>query len=185
MYSLAELKQGLTIEVDGTPYIVLQAYHSKQARATGVAKTSLKNLLTGAIIQKTFQGNERIDEAHITHAKAQYLYKDAENAYFMDSQSFEQFHFPIKELENKMSFLTEEQELDIQHYEGKPINVLLPPKVDLKVIQAEPGVKGNTASGGSKSATVTTGYTLQVPLFINEEDTIRINTETGQYVERA
>ena len=185
MYSIAELRPGMTIQIDNIPYLVLQAQHSKQARGNGVAKTSLKNLLTGSTIPKTFQGNERIESANVHFSKAQYLYKDDESAYFMDSNSFEQFSIPLEQIEDQIGYLLEGTEIDIQNFNNKPIAIKLPPKVVLTVTETEPGVRGNTASGGSKPAILETGIRIQVPLFIDQGERIRINTETCQYVERA
>ncbi|MBI2453521.1 elongation factor P [Candidatus Peregrinibacteria bacterium] len=185
MYSIAEVRPGMTIQIENIPYLVLHAQHSKQARGGGVAKTSLKNLLTGSTIPKTFQGNERIEKANVHFSKAQYLYKDESSAYFMDSNNFEQFSIPADQIKDQSAYLLEGTEIDIQNFDNKPIAIKLPPKVVLAVTETEPGVRGNTASGGSKPAILETGIRIQVPLFINQGDRIRINTETGQYAERA
>ncbi|MBU1019471.1 MAG: elongation factor P [Patescibacteria group bacterium] len=185
MLSLAQIKPGVTIKIDGTPYLVLQSVFSKQARGSGTNNTKLKNLLTGATIQKTFQGNDQADEAEITYSRAQFLYSAGGEYYFMDGTTFEQFTFTEEDLGESTKFLIENTDVDIQNYEDKPIAVRLKPKVELKVIHADPGVKGDTASGGRKPATLETGLVIQVPLFINEGDTIRVNTETSEYVERA
>lgn len=184
MYSLAELKPGRTIQVDRIPYIVLTAQHSKQARGSGVAKTTIRNLLTGAVVPKTFQGNDRIEPAEVSYSRAQYLYFDDSGYHFMDSASYEQFALPHDQLSSQKDFLIEGSEVDIQNFNSKPIAVKLPPKTNLKVKEAEPGVKGDTASGGSKPAKLETGLTIQVPLFVNPGDTVRVNTETKTYVER-
>lgn len=185
MYSIASLKVGTTIKLDDEPYVVLTAQHSKQARGGGVAKTTIKNLITGAIIPKTFQGNEKVEPADVGYKKAQHLYNDGENYYFMFNDTFEQFSFTKEELGDNHYYLVDGNDVDIQIYDDKPIYVKLPAKVNLKVVETDPGVKGDTASGGSKPAIVETGKKFQVPLFINVDDVIRVNTETGEYVERA
>ena len=185
MLSISQLKPGLTVKVDGTPYIVLQAVFSKQARGGGTNNTKLKNILTGATIQKTFQGNDQVEPAEITYSRAQYLYSTGDEYHFMDGTTFEQFTFTAEDLGPATKFLIENTDVDIQNYENKPISVRLKPKVELKVIETEPGVKGDTASGGKKPAKLETGLVIQVPLFINEGDTLRINTDTSEYVERA
>jgi len=185
MLSIAQIKPGITIKTDGAPFLVLQSTFSKQARGSGTNNTKLKNLLTGTIIQKTFQGNDHVESAEIGYSRAQYLYSAGDEYHFMDGTTFEQFVFTSDDLGNATKYLLDGADIDVQNYEGKPIGIKLPPKVDLKVIQADPGVKGDTASGGRKPAKLETGLTVQVPLFINQGDKIRVNTETGEYVERA
>ncbi|OIP82070.1 elongation factor P [Candidatus Peregrinibacteria bacterium CG22_combo_CG10-13_8_21_14_all_44_10] len=185
MLSIAQLKPGVTIKMDGHPYVVLQATFSKQARGGGTNNTKLKNLISGSIIQKTFQGSDQLEQAEVGYSRAQYLYSTGGEYHFMDSNTFEQFAFTEDDLGDAVNYLLDGTDVDIQRYEDKPIGVRLPPKVDLKVIQADPGVKGDTASGGRKPAKLETGLTVQVPLFISEGDKIRVNTETGEYVERA
>ena len=184
MLSLAEIKTGTTIVVDETPYLVMSAQHSKQARGSGVNKTTLKNLLTNSTISKTFQGNEKVDKADMSMTKAQFLYSEGEDCHFMDETTFEQFSFPKEQLGDAVYFLTEGNDVDIKNFEGTPIAVQLPPKVTLKVEHTEPGVRGDTASGGSKPVTLEGGLVIQTPLFVNIGDTVRVNTETKEYVER-
>ena len=185
MYSIASLKVGTAIKIDGEPYVVLTFHHSKQARGGGVAKTTIKNLVTGAIIPKTFQGNDKLEPAEVGFKKAQYLYSDGNEYHFMFGDNFEQFSFTKDDLGDVVNYLLDGTDVDIQVYEDKAINVQLPPKVNLKVVETEPGVRGDTASGGSKSAKLETGISIQVPLFINVGDVLRINTQTNEYVERA
>jgi elongation factor P len=184
MYSITDLKVGVAIDVDGEVYVVLTSQHSKQARGAGVMKTTLKNLKTGSNVAKTFQGSDRIKPADVAYSSAQYLYSDDEKLYFMDNNNFEQFELDREVVGEAALYLLEGSEVDIQMINGEPFNVKLPPKVNLKVEHTEPGVKGDTASGGSKPAKLETGLTVQVPLFINIDDVVRVNTETGQYTER-
>ncbi len=185
MYSIGELKAGLAVVIDGDPHVILKAQHSKQARQGGVAKTKIKNLVSGAILQKTFQGNDKLEPAAVTYSKAQYLYGDGEGFHFMDGDSFEQFTLDADLIGDLSNFLVEGEDSDIQNFEGRHIGIKVAPKVAMEVTHTDPGVKGDTASGGSKPCTVSSGFTLQVPLFINIGDKIRINTESGNYVERA
>ncbi len=185
MYSITDLKVGTAIEVDGEVFVVATSQHSKQARGGGVMKTTLKNLKSGSTVPKTFQGNDKIKPADVGYSKAQYLYGDDEQAYFMDNTTYEQFGLNKEVIGDAEYYLIEGEDVDIQNINEEPFNVKLPPKVNLKVESTEPGVKGDTASGGSKPATLETGLVVQVPLFINEGDVLRINTETGQYTERA
>lgn len=185
MYSIAELKPGIAVTLDGQPYLVTKAQHSKQARGAGVTKTTVKNLITGNVIPKTFQGSERIEPAEITYSKAQFLYSNSDGAHFMDSASYEQFSLDKDTVEEQISYMVEGTEVDIRNFDGKPIAVRIAPKVTLEVKDTPPGVKGDTATGGTKPATLETGLIVQVPLFVNPGDKIRVNTETGTYVERA
>lgn len=184
MYSITDLRVGTAIKLDGTPFVVTSYYHSKQARGGGVAKVKLRNLLTGNALERTFQGSEKIEEAEVGFSRAQYLYNDANGYYFMDGTSYEQFELSEDLIGEGKYYLIEGENVDVQNFEGTPINLKLPPKMNLKVAQTDPGVKGDTASGGSKPATMETGLVVQVPLFIKEGETIRVNTETGEYCER-
>jgi elongation factor P len=185
MYSIGELRPGMVIIVDGDPYVIAAAQHSKQARQGGVCKTKIKNLLTGSMVNKSFQGNDKLEPADVTYGKAQFLYSDGEAFNFMDNESFEQFALDNETIGDQANYLVDGTDVDIQYFEGKPISVMIPPKMDLEVTHTDPGVKGDTASGGSKPATLETGYVLQVPLFINIGEKIRVNTQSGEYVERA
>lgn len=185
MYSITQIKLGTAIQLDGEPYVVTQYSHSKQARGGGVAKVAVRNLKTGAVLQKTFQGKDMIAPADVGFSKAQHLYKDGENHVFMDSTSYEQFELGPDQLGDASKYLLDGMDVDVQNFEGNPIGVKLPPKVDLEVVETTPGVKGDTASGGTKPATTVTGLVVNVPLFIKEGDKIRVNTETGDYTERA
>lgn len=185
MYSVAQIKPGVAIIVDGEPYIVTKSEFSKQARQAGNNKTSLKNLKTGANIQRTFGGNDRVEPADLARAKCQYLYDGADSVHFMHNETYEQFEIANEMLGDKKLFLIEGGDVNVLFFEGQPIGVDVPPKVELKVVETPPGVKGDTAQGGSKPAILETGITIQVPLFINEGDVIRVNTEEQSYVERA
>ncbi|QQS61346.1 MAG: elongation factor P [Candidatus Moraniibacteriota bacterium] len=185
MLSLSQIKAGKNIIVDNQPYTILTNEHSKMGRAGAVMRTKLKSLITGFLIEKTFQGADKVDEADISKSKAQYLYTEEENLNFMDMESYEQFSLPKEAIGTSKQFLLEGTEVDILQWNGQPINVELPVKVTLLVTDAPPGIKGDTASGGDKVVTLETGATLTVPLFVKSGDKVIINTQTGYYVSRA
>lgn len=185
MLSLSEIKTGKNIILNGMPFSVLYHEHSKTGRAGSVLRTKLKNLETGAILEKTFQGADQADEADIQKSKAQFIYKEGGNYFFMDSETYEQFSLSKEALGNAPQYLTEETEVVLLNFNGKPINIELPIKIKLKVTEAPPGIKGNTVSTGGKTVTLETGLKVNTPLFVKESDEIIINTEKGEYVSRA
>ncbi|MDQ1283889.1 MAG: elongation factor [Patescibacteria group bacterium] len=185
MLSISDIKTGKNILWNETPYVVLYHEHSKTGRAGSVLRTRLKNLSTGAVLEKTFQGAESVEEADIAKAKAQYIYKDGEDYHFMDSESYEQFYLSEKALGNNVNYLKEGTEIIILTFNGNPINIELPIKVTLQVTEAPPGIKGDTVSTGGKVVTLETGLKVSAPLFVKTGDNIIINTEKGEYVSRA
>lgn len=164
--------------------VVWNQFNRKQARKP-VMRTKLKNLINGAMLDKTFLAGENFEFADVENKRCQYLYKDNNEASFMDNESFDQFQLPTDQIEGALPYLKDDTEVYVTFYEGRPIAVQPPIKIGLKVIETPPGVKGDTATGGSKPAHLETGATVTVPLFINEGDTIIVNTETGEYVSRA
>ncbi|MBT3835435.1 elongation factor P [Candidatus Peribacteria bacterium] len=185
MYSLAEIKTGIAVVIDGDPYVILRSQFSKQGRQGGVTSTKMKNLKTGSTIQKTFQGNDKLEPADVGYRHVQYLYGDGENFTFMNLDSYDQFSLSSSEVgEDGQKYLVDGMEMDVLTYEEKAIGVKFPVTVDLKVESTTPGVKGDTAQGGTKPATLESGAVIQVPLFVNEGETVRVNTERGEYVER-
>ena len=185
MYEITDLKIGTNVDLDGEPYKVVWNQFSKTGRQGGVMAVKLKNLKDGKVIPKTFQGADKITPAEIAMKKAQFLYNDGEGYHFMDSENFEQFSLSEEAVGEAGQFLQDGEEYALMHFNGTPINVSLPVKMEFKVVETPPGVKGDTAQGGTKPAKLNCGVTVQVPLFINEGDLIRINTETLEYVERA
>ena len=184
MLSITEIKTGSNIVFNEEPYTVLSVQHSKLGRAGAVLRTKIKNLKTGGIINKTFQGAEKVEEAEIEEKKGQYLYSDGVNFFFMDSENYEQFEIPSDVIGEQKKFLKEEIEVGIIYFKENPINIKLPIKMDFEVVEAPPAVKGNTADGGSKQVTLENGIKINVPLFINTGDVVKINTDTGEYTER-
>jgi elongation factor P len=159
--------------------------HSKTGRAGAVLRTKLKNLVTGAVMDKTFQGSEAVYDADISKSKAQYTYREGDDFNFMDNESYEQFTISKEALGNGVDYLKEGTEVTLLNFNGTPINIELPIKVTLKVVEAPPGIKGNTVSTGGKVVTLETGLKVSAPLFVNEGDSVIVNTERGEYVGRA
>lgn len=185
MLSISDIKSGKNIVWEEIPYAVLYHEHSKTGRAGAVLRTRLKNLLTGNVLEKTFQGSEKVYEADITKSKAQYLYREGVNYSFMDMESYEQFSLSAESLGSAVDYLIEGTEIIVLNFNGNPINIELPIKMKLKVIEAPPGIKGNTVSTGGKMVTLETGLKISTPLFVNVGDEIIVNTEKGEYVSRA
>ncbi|MBI3618855.1 elongation factor P [Candidatus Peregrinibacteria bacterium] len=185
MYTITDLKPGRAITIDGEPYLVVSSQFGRKSQSKANMQCKLKNLQTGAVVAKNFQGSEKIEEADVGFRKVQYLYGDDDTATFMDLQSYDQFPLPKDALEEQMGYLVEGQEVDALMYGEKPIGIKLPSTVVLTVVETIPGVKGDTATGGSKPAKMDTGLSVNVPLFINEGDKVKVNTETGVYMERA
>ncbi len=185
MIGISEIKSGKNIILNGVPFAVLYHEHSKTGRAGSVLRTRLKNLTTGAVLEKTFQGSENVEEADITKTKAQYTYKENDVYNFMDNESYEQFSLSKEALGDNIHYLKEGTEVTLLNFNDAPINVELPVKVKLRVIQAPPGIKGNTVSTGGKVVTLETGLKISTPLFVKTDDEIIVNTEKGEYVSRA
>lgn len=184
MLSIAQTKAGMFITVRGEPYRVISAQHTKMGRGGGILKAKIKNLITGAIVEQTFKDSDRIEEADLSHRQAQFLYRDGQLYNFMDNESFDQFELADDVVGPAGGFLKDGTNVDILSFTGKPIGVNLPPKVDLTITYTEPAVAGNTVSNVMKSATLETGATIKVPLFAKTGDLVKVNTETGEYVER-
>lgn len=186
MLSATDLKNGTAFIYYGKPYQVIKYSLIKMGRGGAVVKVLAKNLETGSIEDKSFSSNVTFDEANTFKRKLQYLYKDTVNAVFMDPQNYEQIEIPLSILgEQATSFMKEGENIDVLFWEEKALSVELPPKIELKVIEADPGVKGNSASNIYKPAVLENGLKTKVPLFINSGDKIRVDTRTGEYVERA
>lgn len=184
MLSLPQVKVGTKIEFEGDPYEIVWREHSKIGRGGAVLRTKMKNLRTGNVVSRNFQGNESLQEADLSLNKAQYLYNDSEKFFFMDTGTYEQFSLSREQLGEAAQFLIEGTTANALIFNGQPINIDLPIKIDLKVVESPPALRGNTADGGSKQVKLETGRTINVPLFIKEGDIIKVNTRDGKYVER-
>jgi len=183
--SAGDLRKGLTIKLDGQLYTILDYQHIKMGRGSAQVRLKLRDVRAGHTIERTFQAGGRFSRARLNRRPVQYLYEDDGLYYFMDTQTFEQSSLRANQLGEALGYLKEGLELELLTHLDEPIGVELPNTVDLKVVETDPGLKGDTASGGSKPARLETGISVQVPLFINVGDTIRIDTRTGQYLERA
>ncbi|SDI95998.1 elongation factor P [Salimicrobium halophilum] len=185
MISVNDLKTGLTIEVDGGIWSVMDFQHVKPGKGAAFVRTKLRNLRNGNIQEKTFRGGEKVNRAHIENRKMQYLYASGDMHTFMDTQTYDQVAISEEHIGDKLNYLKENMEVSIQSYEEETIGIDLPKNVELEVTETEPGVKGDTASGGTKPATLETGLIVQVPFFVNTGDVLLISTDEGKYVSRA
>ncbi len=184
--SLNSIKAGLNIVVDGEPYSVLWADFMRTAQRKPVMRTKLKNLINGKVVEKSFKPGDKVEEAELSRSVANYLYRDQNNLFLMDNTSYEQFSLPLDRLGEKVKYLKDGSDLEVLSFGNQPINVDLPIKMKFKVISAPPGVRGDTASGNvTKRVTLENNLEIDVPLFIKEDDEIIVNTETGDYIERA
>ncbi len=183
-----ELKRKMLITVDGQPYTVVEVFFaSPSARgASTMVRTKLRQLLTDAVLEKSFKTSEKFEEPDVVMAPATFLYADGEGFHFMDDESYEQFSLGDDQLGDEKLYLKENVSLQVCKYNGDPVSLELPATVDLVVTDAEPGVRGDSASGGTtKVATLETGLQVRVPLFIKEGETVRVNTQTGEFISRA
>jgi len=177
-------RNGLKIEIDGEPFTITYFQHVKPGKGGAFVRTKIKNLRTGRTLDKTFRAGEKVDEADVEDKRMQYLYQDGESLVFMDSETYDQIPFSAEQVGDARKFLKENLDVDVLFWRGKPINIELPSFVQAVISQTDPGVKGDTASGATKPATIETGAVVQVPLFIKEGETIRVDTRSGEYVER-
>jgi elongation factor P len=184
MYESSDLRKGLKIELDGDPHTVVQFEFVKPGKGQALYKCKLKNMLTGAQFDKTFRSGDKFNAPNLEEVEMEYLYADGDSFCFMNTSTYEQEFMTQEQVGEAAQFLKENTVCSVLLYDGRPIGLSLPFFIELKVVQTDPWVKGDTASGDSKPATLETGYVLQVPPFIEEEELIRIDTRTGQYVER-
>src|SRR5512137_2788346 len=184
MIDVNDLRKGVTFELDGQLLRVIEYHHHKPGRGNAVIRTKLRNLRTGSTFEKTFQSGDRVQDIRIENLQMQYLYHDGDLYHFMDTSTYDQIALDAKLLDDAVNYLKDGMNVIVQDYNGEALGVDLPSAVDLKIVQADIAVKGYTASGASKLVTVETGYRVQVPLFVNEGDTIRIDTRTGEYLTR-
>ena len=181
-----DLRKGLAIELDGEPYAVVDYERTKMQQRAPVMRVRFRSLRTGRVLSRTFQGYDvKLTPASVERHRAQYIYNDGALYYFMDTESFEQFPQSLEQMEDSLPYLVEETTVDMVFYEGEPIAIELPVTVDLKVAESPPGFKGDTARGGTKQVTLETGLAVQVPLFVEVGERVKVDTRTGQYLERA
>jgi len=185
LISSNDFKTGVSIELDGDAYVVVDFQHVKPGKGSAFVRTKLKNVRTGGIVEKTFNAGEKLPKAHLDRREMQYLYHDGDAYIFMDTGNYEQMPLTDESLGDGKNYLIENMNVSVLFFQGAVIGVDMPAQVELKVIETEPGIKGDTASGGNKPATLETGVVVRVPFFINVGDVLRISTKTGEYQERA
>lgn len=184
MYGPTDLKKNVLVTLDGQPYKVMEYSQKVMGRGGSIVNVKVKNLITGALLPKTFKGQEKIEPAEVTTRKVQYLYKDEEKCYFMDPESFEQYELGIDMVGDAQDFMRDGDEMEIQFYNGAPINLTLPKNLWLEVTYTETAVKGDTSSSITKDATLETGVVIKVPAFNKTGDVVSVDTETYAYRER-
>ncbi|MFZ7125725.1 MAG: elongation factor P [Desulfobacterales bacterium] len=184
MYESGDLRKGLKIEIDGDPYIITQFEFVKPGKGQALYKCKLKNMVTGSQFDKTWRSGEKFQPANLEELEMEYLYQDGTNYCFMNTSNYEQEFLSEEQVGEAKNFLKENTVCSILFFQGRAIGITLPIFMNLRVVKADPWVKGDTASGDSKPATLETGYVLQVPPFVEEGELLKIDTRTGQYVER-
>lgn len=184
MYQPTDLKKGTVIQIDGQPFRVTEYAQKVMGRGGSIVNVKLKNLVTGAVIPKTFKGADKIEPAEVSNRTVQYLYSDGNDFHFMDPSSFEQFQLPADDMEDASNYLREGDEVTLQFFSGKVINVELPKNLFLAVTYTENVVKGDTTSSVLKDATLETGLVIKVPAFIKVGDVVKVDTRDGSYLER-
>ena len=184
MISAGDFRNGLTFEYDGAVFQVVEFQHVKPGKGAAFVRTKMKNVMTGAVVERTFNPTEKVEQARIERKDMEYLYEDGGLYYFMDQETYEQVPLSAEQLGDSLKFVMENMIVKFLSYKGNVFAVEPPTFVEMKVTETEPGVKGNTATNVTKPATVESGAVITVPMFVNEGDTIRIDTRTGEYMER-
>jgi elongation factor P len=179
-----QFKKGTKIEIDGEPYSVVEYLHIKVGRGGANVRTKVKNLISGRVIERTYISDEKIKQPDFEQKQMQYLYRDTDNCYFMDSATYEQLDIPLEVVGSAGDFMAENTVVTVQIFNQAPIGVTLPNFVELEVTQTDPGLKGDTVTGATKPAALSTGGTVSVPLFINIGDVIKVDTREAEYIER-
>ena len=184
MISAGDFRNGLTFEFEGNVYQVVEFQHVKPGKGAAFVRTKMKNVITGGVVERSFNPTEKVEQAHIERKEMEYLYEDSGLYYFMDQETYEQTPLSAEQLGEALKFILENMTVKILSYKGNVFAVEPPQTVELKVVATEPGVKGNTATNVTKPATVESGAVITVPMFVNEGDVIRIDTRTGEYLAR-
>jgi len=184
MLTASDLRKGLKIEIDGDPYLVVDFEFSKPGKGQALYRCRLKNMITGSQFDRTYRSGDKFSAADLEEQEMEFLYKEGNRYVFMNTSTYEQIELIEEQVGDAINYLTENLVVSMLLFQGRPIGISLPNFVELKVAQADPGIKGDTASGATKPVTLETGFVLQVPLFIEEGETLKIDTRTGSYVER-
>ena len=185
MISTNEFRTGTTVTIDNDAWQVIEFQHVKPGKGAAFVRAKMRNLRTGSVVERTFNAGEKMPKAHIERRDMQYLYESDDKLIFMDNESFEQHELTKEQMGNAINFLKENMDITIMSFGGTILGVELPNTVELTVVETDPGIRGDTATGGNKPAKMETGYVVKVPLFINEGDVLRIDTRSGDYIERA
>ncbi|MDR0549711.1 MAG: elongation factor P [Deltaproteobacteria bacterium] len=186
MYSTSDFRKGLKVTFKDDPYVIVDFLHVKPGKGGAFVRTKIKNLLTGRVLDETFRSGEKLEEPDLEEKSVEYLYFDPKDGYvFMDKNTYEQIHLTEEQVGDNRLYLSENLDLYLNFFRGQPIGLDLPTTVNLEVVKSDPGVRGDTATGALKAATLSTGLTVQVPLFVSEGDVLKVDTRTGAYVERA
>ena len=185
MISSNDFRPGVTIEIDNQVWQVVDFQHVKPGKGAAFVRAKIKNLQTGAVIERTFNAGEKLPKAQVDRRPMQYLYADGDSFHFTDTETYDQVMLTKDQLTEALNFLKENMEITVLFFNGTIIGVELPNSVDLTVVETDPGIRGDTATGGTKPAKLETGYVVKVPMFINEGDVLRIDTRSGAYIERA
>jgi elongation factor P len=180
----SQFRNGLRIELDGEPYAITYFQHVKPGKGGAFVRTRLRNLRTGRTVEQTFRAGASVEEADVEDRRMQYLYQDGDTLVFMDTRTFEQVPFTLEQVGDARRFLQENMEVDVLFWRGSPLQIELPNFIEAVLVRCDPGVRGDTASGATKPATLETGAVIQVPLFLKEGDRIKVDTRTGEYIER-
>ncbi|MBN2720135.1 MAG: elongation factor P [Proteobacteria bacterium] len=184
MISTNQFRKGLKIELEGEPFSIVDFQHVKPGKGGAFVRTKLKSLATGNVLERTFRSGDKVKRPDFEEKVMQFLYSDESGYHFMDTNTYEQIGMSVEDIGDLSNFLKEQLEVSVQLHNGRPMGIELPNFVELKVVNSEPGLKGDTASGATKPAELETGAVIQVPLFINEGDVLRIDTRSGAYIER-
>jgi elongation factor P len=182
--STADFKTGLTIEYEGNVYQIIEFQHVKPGKGGAFVRSRLKNLMTGGTVEKTWRAGDKMDSAHVERRNVEFLYRDGDDLVFMDMSDYEQLTLPAAQIGDAVNFLKDNTPVQLVQWKNQLLNIELPNTMEFVVAQTDPGIRGDTAQGGSKPATLETGAVVTVPLFVNEGELIRVDTRTGQYIER-
>ena len=182
--STAEFRTGLKIEIDGDPYVIVVFQHVKPGKGGAFVRTKIKSLKSGNVIDRTYRSGEKVDVPELEEKTMQYLYAADKDRVFMDTGNYEQVSMNEKQLGDSINYLKENMEIKVLYHKGQPINIEIPMFVELAIAKTDPGVRGDTASGGSKPATLESGAVVKVPFYLNEGDVIKVDTRTGIFIER-
>lgn len=184
MVTAGEFRKGMTVEIDGQVWMIVDFQHVKPGKGAAFVRTKIKNVMTGSVLERTFNPTEKYPKAMVERKEMQYLYSDGELYYFMDTETFDQLPLNYDKVEEAIQYITENMNVTIKFFKGEPFSVEAPNFVELTVAETEPGFKGDTATAGNKPAILETGAKVMVPLFISEGEKIRVDTRTGEYMER-